>query len=63
MAQLNCHCSTAYRLGARPAPVPGLFPEEGAYLRIIDEEGRLWLWRLDDETAGESQEQQSKTLG
>jgi hypothetical protein len=61
MAQLYCHCSTAYRLGAEPAPVPSLFPDENAYLRIIDEEGRLWLWRL-DQTVGEVEEHQSDTL-
>jgi len=63
MAQLRCHCSTAYRLGAKPAPAPGLFPAEAAYVSVVDEEGRLWLWPLDEAIHTETQEQQPKPVG
>jgi hypothetical protein len=63
MAQLQCHCSTAHRLGAEPAPVPGLFADVGEYLRVVDEQGRLWLWRLDGDLLQETQAQHTRTAG
>lgn len=63
MAQLHCHCSTAHRLGAKPAPAPGLFPTDAAYVSIVDEEGRLWLWQIDDEALAGTEEQQAKPVG
>jgi hypothetical protein len=63
MAQLHCHCSTAHRLGAKPAPVPGLFPNDGAYLSIMDEEGRLWFWQVDEEILAEFEDLHTKTPG
>jgi hypothetical protein len=63
MAQLHCHCSTAHRLGAKPAPAPGLFPPDANYLSIVDEEGRLWLWVVEDAALAEAQDHQAKPVG
>ena len=63
MANLHCHCSTAHSLGAQPAPAPRLFPKDGVYIRIVDEKGRLWLWRVDHEALEAIQDHRAKRVG